>query len=169
MLPAKLKDFILFNDAQSYVGEVSELTLPKLTRKMEGWRGGGMQGEVKVDMGQDPLDLEFTIGGLGLQVLRQFGSTDIAGIGLRFMGAYQREDGTPPYAVEVIVRGRHEEIDMGTQKAGGDTETKVKTTCSYYKLVVDGETLVEIDMLGLVYVVSGVDRFAAIRAALDLI
>lgn len=169
MLPAKLKDFILFNDAQSYLGEVADLTLPKLTRKMEGWRGGGMQGEVKVDMGQEPIDFEWTVGGLALQALRQYGSSDVAGIGLRFMGAYQREDGTPPYAVEVIVRGRHEEIDFGGQKAGGDTETKIKTTCSYYKLVIDGQTVIEIDMMGMMYVVDGVDRFAAIRAALGLI
>ena len=169
MLPAKLKDFILYNDAQSYVGEVGELSLPKLARKMEGWRGGGMQGEVKVDMGQEPLDFEWTVGGLGIQGLRQYASTDISGTMLRFMGAYQREDGSAPYAVEVIARGRHEEIDFGTQKAGGDTETKFKTSCTYYKLVIDGEVIIEIDMLGHIQVIGGIDRFASIRAALGLI
>lgn len=169
MLPSKLKDFNLFNDARSYLGEVGELTLPKLSRKMEGWRGGGMMGEVKVDMGQDALDLEWKIGGLAPQVLRQFGSADVGGVLLRFMGAYQREDGSGVNAVEVVVRGRHEEIDSGTSKAGGDTETTVKTTCSYYKLVIDGVEVIEIDLIANVFVVDGVDRNAEIRAALGLI
>ena len=40
-LPAKIKNFATFIDGISYVGEVEEVTLPKLKRKMEDWRGGG--------------------------------------------------------------------------------------------------------------------------------
>ncbi|STQ46103.1 phage major tail tube protein [Ewingella americana] len=34
-LPKKLKYLNLFNDGNSYLGVVSSLTLPKLTRKLE--------------------------------------------------------------------------------------------------------------------------------------
>jgi P2 family phage contractile tail tube protein len=61
-LPRKLKDLMLFNDGAAYVGEVGALTLPKLTRKLEGWRGGGMDSEIKIDMGGEAMDAEWTMG-----------------------------------------------------------------------------------------------------------
>ncbi|TBM13922.1 phage tail protein, partial [Hafnia alvei] len=43
-MPRKLKYLNLFNDGLSYMGVVSSVTLPKLTRKLENYRGGGMNG-----------------------------------------------------------------------------------------------------------------------------
>ena len=43
-LPRKLKYLNLFNDGLSYMGVVQSVTLPKLTRKLENYRGGGMNG-----------------------------------------------------------------------------------------------------------------------------
>lgn len=168
MLPAKLKKSNLYNNARSYLGETGEVTLPKLTRKMEGWRGGGMDGEVKIDMGQEPIEMEFKVGGIAVQLLRQYGSSDASAELLRFMGAYQRDDGGPNHAVEVVVRGRIEEIDMGSAKDGDDTEHTVKVACSYYKLIVDGLTDIEIDLLNVIFVVGGIDRLAEQRAAIGL-
>lgn len=42
----------------------------------------------------------------------------------------QRDDTGETSAVEIVVRGRHEEIDFGNQKQGDDTETSVKTIWS---------------------------------------
>ena len=43
-MPRKLKGFNLFQNGENFVGQVTEVTLPKLTRKMEDWQGGGMSG-----------------------------------------------------------------------------------------------------------------------------
>lgn len=40
-LPSKLKNLNLFNDGASYLGQVVEVKLPTLTRKMEEFRAGG--------------------------------------------------------------------------------------------------------------------------------
>jgi P2 family phage contractile tail tube protein len=167
-LPRKLKDLMLFNAGIAYVGEVSSVTLPKLSRKLEAYRGGGMDAEVKVDLGQEAMEMEFTCGGLMLDVLRQFGVMTAAGVMLRFAGAYQRDDSGAVDKVEVIVRGRHEEIDMGEAKGGEDTEFKVKSSLAYYKLVVNGRTEIEIDPINMVLIVGGVDRLAERRAALGI-
>ena len=50
-LPRKLKNINLFNDGNSYLGVAKSVTLPPLARKMEGYRGGGMNGTVKADLG----------------------------------------------------------------------------------------------------------------------
>lgn len=162
-LPSKLKDFNIFNEGQSYLGEGKSATLPKLSRSMEDWRGGGMNGPVKIDNGMQGIDFEWTVGGLSLQVLRQFGATKVDAVQLRFVGAYQRQDVGTTDAVEVVMRGRHEEIDLGDQEPGEDTETKIKTTCAYYKLTVNGVVEQEVDFLRGIEITGGVDRTAEIR------
>jgi P2 family phage contractile tail tube protein len=166
-LPRKLKSLNLFNEGLSYLGLVASVTLPKLTRKLEDWRGGGMDGTVKIDMGAEPLELEFTTGGPMRDVLRQYGLTSISGAFLRFAGAYQ-DDGTGSVdTVEITVRGRHEEIDMGEAKPGEGGEFKVKSALTYYRLDWNGITEIEIDVLNGVFIVGGIDRMAEIRAAVS--
>jgi hypothetical protein len=167
-LPKKLKYLNLFNDGNSYLGVVSSLTLPKLTRKLENYRGGGMSGSVSVDFGldDDALALEWTIGGMDELVLQQWGST--ADIPLRFAGSFQRDDTGDISAVEVVMRGRHKEFDFGEYKQGEDTETKISTQCAYFKLTIDGKELIEVDTVNMVEIVNGVDRLAEHRSALGL-
>ncbi|MBH3134032.1 phage major tail tube protein, partial [Serratia marcescens] len=71
-------------------------------------------------------------------------------------------------AVEVVMRGRHKEIDFGEYKQGEDTETKVSTECTYFKLTVDGKELIEVDTVNMVEKVNGVDRLAEHRKAIGL-
>lgn len=169
-LPLKLKNQNLFNEGNSYQGQCGTVTLPKLTRKLEAWRGGGMDGPVKVDlgMGDDGIQLEWTIGGYDLIAVRQYGITSASGVMLRWNGAAQRDDTGRTSAVEVVVRGRHEEIDMGEAAPGEDTEQKVVTTCTYYKLTVDGRVEIEIDLLNMIFRVDGIDRYEEMRGALGL-
>lgn len=169
-MPSKLKNFNLFNEGNSYLGIAKSVTLPNLKRKMEAYRGGGMNGGVKTDMGMDDeaLMIEWALGGMDMTAIRQFGITTADGVGLRFAGAYQRDDDGQVDAVEVVVRGRHEEITMGDAKAGEDTEHKVKTTCSYYKLTINGRVEIEIDLLNFIEIINGKDMLAAQRRAIGL-
>jgi uncharacterized protein len=168
MLPHKLKNMNLFNEASSYLGVIAEVTPPKIVHAMEDWRGGGMLGPVKIDHGLEGLELEFTLGGLVLQVLRQMGAVRHDAYLTRLMGAYQADDGSGIRAVEMIARGRHQELDMGDMKPGEDTEHNVKFATSYYKLIVNGREEIEIDMVAGIYRVDGIDRYAEIRAALGV-
>lgn len=166
MLPSKLKNLNLFNDGVSYIGKTGGVTLPKLTRKLEPWRGGGMDGSVKIDLGQEDLEMEWALGGMDRQVLRQYGAVGVGAVMLRFAGAYQNDENGTVDAVEVVVRGRHEEIDKGEAKSGEDTEWKVKSALVYYKLTINGVEEIEIDTLNMRFVVGGIDRLAQIRAAI---
>lgn len=167
-LPKKLKYLNLFNDGNSYLGVVSALTLPKLTRKLENYRGGGMNGSASVDFGldDDALTFEWTVGGLDEQVLQQWGA--VAAVPLRFAGSFQRDDTGDISAVEVSMRGRHKEMDFGEYKQGEDTETKITTQCTYFKLTIDGKDLIEVDTVNMVEIVNGTDRLEQHRQAIGL-
>jgi len=169
-MPRKLKNMNLFNDGNSYLGVAKSVTLPTLGRKMEAYRGGGMNGPVKADLGfsDDGIQLEWKTGGLDLISLRQFGVVKAAGVPLRFTGAFQQDDTEEMSNVEIVVRGRHETIEMGDAQPGEDTEHSITTTCSYYKLTVDGEDIIEIDLLNFVEIVNGVDMLEKQRTALGI-
>lgn len=169
-MPRKLKNMNLFNDANSFLGVSKSVTPPKLARKMEAYRGGGMNGPVEVDLGfsDDGLVVEFTQGGLDVITIKQFAAATATAVPLRWTGAYQQDDTGETVSVEIVARGRVKEIDMGEAKPGEDTEHKFTVTCSYYKLIVDGEEILEIDHLNFIEKVNGVDRLAEQRKALGI-
>ncbi len=73
MLPKTLKNFNLFIEGESYAGRIEELTLPKLSRKMEKYRGGGLNGDIEIDLGMEKLEMEFTLREYSREVLNQWG------------------------------------------------------------------------------------------------
>jgi len=167
-LPAKLKNFNLFINGENYIGKVAEITLPKLSAKMEEFRGGGMDAPIDIDLGMEKLTMEWTLGGYEAQVLRQFGAPVHNAVALRFNGAIQSEDQFAVRPLEIVVLGRHSEIEFGTSKPGDDTTKKITSTLSYYRLSLDDEVVIEIDIPNLVKRMGGVDVLASTRLALGL-
>jgi len=169
-LPRKLKHLNLFNAGDNWQGLIESVTLPKVTRKFEKYRGGGMAGAVDIDMGLDDgaLDTEFTCGGVEAKLFKQMGTLTVDGVQLRFTGSIQRDDTGEVQAVELVVRGRHKELDSGEWKTGESSTTKVSGTNSYAKLTINGEVLYEIDLVNMIHIVDGVDLMEAHRNALGL-
>jgi len=167
-MPRKLKGFNVFHNGANFVGEVEELNLPKLKREMEAWQGSGMTGPVKIDYGNEELQLEWPCGGFMVEVLEQYGAVQHDGGLLRFSGGYRREDSKKHDQIEVVVKGRHEEIDMGTAKAKEDTKFKITTNASYYKLTVNGRDLIELDFVNAVEKINGMDLASDLRRAMGL-
>jgi P2 family phage contractile tail tube protein len=167
-LPRILKNFNVFYNGVSFAGQVTELTLPKLTRKVDSFRPGGVNGPLSVDLGMEALELVHTYAGYMREILNDFGLAKIDGAMLRFAGAFEHEDTGDVDAIEVVVRGRHKDIDFGTAKAGEKSDFKVTSELTYYKLSINGETVVEIDLLNMIENVNGTDMLAAQRKAVGL-
>lgn len=165
-LPRILKNMNTFVDGGSYLGVTSEFEQPKLALSTEDWRGGGMLGPVALDKGLEAMEAVATFGGHEVMLVRKFGSPSVEGVRLRYVGAYQADDGTPAQAVEVYIGGRWKEIDFGKDKPGDPTEHKYTCALNYYRRVVDGRTEVEIDMIAGVFIVDGFDRYAEIMSIL---
>lgn len=167
-LPRLLKLMNVFNNGYSFQGVAEEVELPKLTMKSEDFRTGGMLGEVSANMGLEKLELTHKYAGLAPELFTGFATDSIDSELIRFAGSYQRDDTGDISAVEILMRGRHTELDTGNAKAGEKGETSIKTALTYYKLVVDGKELIEIDLINTVFKVEGKDRYAQHRAAVGL-
>lgn len=166
-LPRKLKNCNIFIDGQSYLGTVAEFEEPALALATEDWRGGGMIGGVKIDLGLEMMEAKFKMGGHVVALIRKFGTTQVDGVRLRLVGAYQADDGRPAQSVECYIGGRFSEIGMGTSKAGDDTEHEFTAPLAYYRRVVDGRTEVEVDMVRGIFMVDGSDRYAEVMSIIS--
>ena len=166
-LPSKLKNLNAYIDGEGYIGRVAEFEVPKLALATDDWRGGGMLGPVKIDMGLEGMEASITMGGHEATLIRKFGTTRVEGVRVRLIEAFQADNGSSPDAVEHYIGGRFSEIDLGKSKAGDSTEHKYKVPLNYYRRVVNGSIDVEIDMLAGVFIVDGFDRYAEIMAILS--
>ena len=157
-MPRRLFMFDLFINGESFLGKVTELTVPKLSLKTEDYQGAGMPGSVAVTMGFEAgaLDMEVTVGGLESTLIKQFGGM-LDGTQCRYSGSYLDDQTGRAVACEIQTRGRFVEVDWGASKQGEGTTHKYPVKNTYYKLTVDNEVLVEIDLLGLVWNVGGKD------------
>lgn len=169
-LPRKLKFMNLFFNGDNWVGQAEQFTSASLTRKMEVYRGGGMPGSAKTDMGfdDDALDTSCILGGYEADILRNSASATHDAVMLRFAGSFQQDDTGEVTAVEIVQRGRIQEIDRGDYKTGEESNTTVNFVNTYYKEVVNGETVVEIDTVNMIHIVDGVDMLEEHRRAIGL-
>ena len=65
--------------------------------------------------------------------------------------------------MSVAVRGLVKTFTPGSVKAGAKMESSVTLSLSYYKIVIDGTTMLEIDKLNGVYIVNGEDILKEVR------
>ena len=162
-LPSVLKDLNVFQEGASFVGLAKTLTRPKLAINTESWRGGGLGGPVKLDLGLQELEAEHTYGSAISAITRRFGETRINGVGLRFALAYENQATGRYDDVQITMRGRHEEIDPGSDEVGSMGEYKAKTACTYYRETINGVIELEVDFLASIFRVGGIGRWAELR------
>jgi len=167
-LPSTLKNFLVFLDGNNYMGEAQEIALPKLTRKMEEYRGAGMGGSIELDQGMSVITLDATYGGFMKDVFAKFGALQHDAVQMRYTGGYRREGEQKHDTVEIIARGRNKEVDMGSAKAGDTTQFKTTMTLTYYKLSLNGAVLYEIDVVNMIEKNGGGDLMSDLRSALGL-
>jgi P2 family phage contractile tail tube protein len=166
MLPKILKNLTAFVDGQGYAGRVSELEPPKLTIKGEEYRGGGMDAPIEVDMGMEKLEATMTFSEYDAALFKLFGLVDGEAVAVTLRGLMQ-DDGD---AVAVIceLRGRYKEMDSGTWKPGEVGTLKASIAARYYKLTINSEVVVEIDVVNMIRKIGGKDQLESQRKALGL-
>ena len=166
MIPRVLKNFNLFVDGRGYAGRVDEVNLPKLVLKTEEHRAGGMDAPIELELGMNKLECDLTISEYDPEILKVFGLSNEAQVGLSMRGALDGEAGVTP--VVVTLTGAWRDLDFGNWKAGERAPLKVSVALRYYRLTIGGEDLIEVDVENMVRKIGGVDQLAEMRGAIGL-
>lgn len=161
------KNLNLFVDGQGQAGQIEEFNAPKLTLQTEDFRGGGMDAPVKLTMGMEGLECDFSLVSYRRQVLALFGVAEGQFIPFVAREALESFDGTVTPVVHTM-RGKITEMDPGSSKPGQIAPIKIAMSLVYYKLEHGGQVIHEVDVENMVRVVNGVDVLAAQRAALGI-
>lgn len=158
-----LRNCTIFADRVSKIGQAKEVTLPVPTETVEELRNAGMVMPIDIPMGYEKMEASFKLTGFDPQTITLFGLA--VGQEREFMvtGALAHEDGTVINAT-AYVRGRLIKHDPGTWTPGEAGENDFAITLRYYRLEVDGNTLIEASPFDVS--VGGVSQTGSIRAAL---
>lgn len=162
-----LKNINLFVDGRGYAGQVDEFNAPKLTLQTEDYRAGGMDAPLKITMGMEGLESDFTLKGYDRSVLALFGVKEGATVPITLLAALESYDGTVTQ-VKHNLRGKFTEVDSGTSKPGELPALKITVSLNYYKMTHGGIVVHEIDVERMIRTINGVDALAGIRAALNM-
>jgi len=167
MIPQTLFNLNMFVDGVSFAGDVPELSLPKVTVKTDSYRGGGMDGEIEVDMGLEKMESSFSTNGVRKEAMKFFGLADGTSFNAAYRGSFKEQKGRF-VGVIATIRGMLKELDPGSWKPGDKAEFKYSIAVSYYKLEIDGVVIYEIDPVNSVRVINGVDQLQQVRSQLGL-
>lgn len=168
-IPDKINNFRAYHgtaaDDSVLLGVTDEVTLPDFSLKSETINLAGLAGDI-----DSPAEGQLEASQIAIpfsNVSKQSMSLvadDTKPIILRSAQEFiDKETGTKVYTNRTItVKGMTKGMNMGTLKKGGYGNPSITKNITYYKDVIDGETITEIDYINFKYIVNGVDRGAQI-------
>lgn len=166
MLPKLLKNFNLFVDGRGYAGLIEELTLPKLTMKMEEYQGAGMFAPVEIEMGMEKLEMDMTLAEVNPRIMKLFGLSNGDEFEFTIRGV-QRGNGLPQ-SVVIHTRGIFKEFDFDAWKASEKSTIKCSIACSSYEMRIDGIVIMNINPITMTREVDGVNQLAIAKQILGM-
>jgi P2 family phage contractile tail tube protein len=161
------KNFTLSVDGRGYAGDIEEFNAPKLTLKTDEFRAGGMDAPIKLNMGMEVMDCDFSMKSYSADVMALFGLAEGNLVPLIAREVLESADGTVTAVIHTIY-GTVTEMDPGTSKPGEAAMLKITMNLRYYKLEHGSRIVHEVDIVNMIHVVDGADVLADQRAALGL-
>lgn len=165
--PHLLNRFNAYKKGKELIGIAGELNLPEVTQLTDSLDGAGVGGNMDLPVIGLIDDMEMEIGFLSLceDIFSVMDPTEVAD--LAFNGAIQGMDsGTGAIGfkeLSISVRGVVKKFTPGSIKSGAKMGSSVTLGLNYYKIVLGGKTMLEIDKLNGVYVINGKDVLKEVR------
>ena len=163
MIPDRITAFSVSVAGRALPGRVRDVKPPDLKIRTQDYRPAGFDAPVKVDVGMDPLDLEWQQQGPNRETVALFGVRENGGVQVEILGSVQRPDGTEaPLLIDAT--GVIQSVVDGTWTPGEKAPLKIMMNCTYYRRTQDGVEVAEIDIPNGIRTIGGVDQLADRRA-----
>ena len=159
-------NFNLFIDGEGYAGLATATKLPDISIKTEDHMGAGMEFNRKRDYGLEDLEITFKLldynGALQRKVAIKNGSNTL----LIFKSTLTDDEGPETEDVTAWARGHIQKLEIDEFTAGGKVENSYTMAPKYYKKMVNGVEIHEVDGDNYVRKIAGLDYLANQRADL---
>lgn len=147
---------------------VDELTPPEVMDKMEAARGGGMQAEVDVPVGLEKMAAAMKFKGRDPSVMARAGLAPGTRERVTFRGFTVSEIDGSEHAEMLIIEGRIQQKGDAWKTGSIVGVSYPIQSITYYKHVIDGLLIHEIDLINAIQIVNGIDQMTGARSALGL-
>ena len=166
--PGIVKDVIVRQDGSNELIGIATTTLPDIENKVETMSGLGTgEFEHVIDTAFNALTLGLKFQGPG----KHIGFTKGKAVSLIIKGALSGvDDESHDEALQIMtvsVKGRLKKRSGGEFGAAVKNETEMEFALTYYKLEIDGEVIIEIDVLNKIVIIDGEDLGAKLKQALS--
>lgn len=164
-MPSVLSDINAFFRDDSYAGQCNTVTLPKIAVKTATYVMAGVGGDIEKSLNKlEAMESTVTISNYADRVINLLGSNDSRDEVMTFRGAMD-DDGTIRTVV-VRQQGFWKQLDFNEWKPEEEATNQFTIAVEMFELEIDGREIIHIDKMNNRFRVNGVDRNAAIRAAL---
>lgn len=163
-LPDSLKGWTAFVDGYGQAGVCGAGKLPVIKFKTDEHKDGGMDAPEDIALNMEKLEWELTLNKLAPVALTLVGRPEVA---ITLRGSMEAEDGSK-IPVVAQIRTPVFEADPGEWGEAKKVELKIKGTAIFYRLMIGGREIYEIDVRGLVRRIGGIDQLAQRRANMGL-
>jgi P2 family phage contractile tail tube protein len=167
VIPEKVHSFNVYDGVNRLVGVSGDVEIPKFTAMSDTISGAGIIGEYDA-----PTEGAFSSMQMNIP-FRQLINGSIFDLiksqnDLVLRAAIQVNDITNKkrdhVPMVVTVRGATKEFDPGKVASSTATDSGITKEVHYIKIVIDGETCLELDKFNSIYIIGGVDMLAKVRS-----
>jgi hypothetical protein len=156
---SKIFNARVYVDGTDFIAKAEEVELPKVKFKFADAKGLGLYGEFELPSGLDKLEAKIKFNSMYPEFLKIASDPFTAHtIIVRASNQYWTNTGVmAEKPVKAEMRGFFKEFDSGKFKKADNTEAEATLSVIYYKLEIDEQEIVEVDVLNNIYKVSGND------------
>lgn len=166
----RLTNANVYADGANLIGRAEEVDAPKLTATMAEHKALGLQGKMEFPAGFDKMEMRIKWNAIYPDVAKKFANVYKA-INIQVRASLETwvgGDKTAEVPVVIYATVQAKGIPMGNFKAQDNVEMETNLACTYAKMEIDGQSVVEFDAQANIYIVDGVDLLKDYRANLGL-
>jgi hypothetical protein len=156
---SKIFNARVYIDGNDFIAKAEEVELPKVKFKFADSKGLGLYGEFELPSGLDKMEAKIKFNSMYPDFLKIASDpTKTRTVIVRASNQYWTNQGVmAELPVKAEMRGFFKEFDSGKFKKADNTEAEATLSVIYYKLEVDEQEIVEVDVINNIYKVAGND------------
>lgn len=167
-LPAVLNNYNIYDEIEKLVGTDGAIDMPDIAMLTEKLSGSGIAGEVEeAAVGQfQSMEMKIRWRCLSKDYFKAANTAKASQFTLR--GSIQYDDSetgaTGYYHCKIVVRGKAKTLALGSWEAGKKMECETTLELLYIKVIIDNDTVLELDKLNFKFILNGEDLLEEIRS-----
>lgn len=162
----RLTNANVYVDGNNLLGRVQEIELPVVKQKMSEHKALGMIGTVEFFSGLEKLESKLTWNSFYADAMVKAADPSKT-VQMQVRSSLETYDSTGRIAqapVVVFMTAQHKDFPLGSFKQHDNVELVSMLSVTAFRLEINGESILEIDVLSNIYKVNGVDILANYRS-----